>query len=129
MVLVEMYFWPTVLTLLGLHLVLGLALTCVFPRFRREGKSLLGLLIAAVGIPAVIYGIAGLGYRMHPPAPSSDALGPCPEWHVIGALPISLILLFVGASIMLKVLCQSALLGVRRLEHKEEGDQPPGPAQ
>jgi len=109
-------FWDIALALVGLQCVAGVGLTIWSRRFRGDGKALLGLLAAEVGIPLSVFGLASLGYWLHPPQPTPDALGPSPLWPTLMSLYLSLLPLGVAIIIILKVIMQAVLKGVRNID-------------
>ena len=119
MITVETAIW----TVLAVQIVGGIGLRIFAPKFRSEANGLLGLAAAEILIPATVFAIAAFGFWLHPPQPTSDALGPSPWWPALLSSYISLLLLGVAAIILLKVVIQSALVVVRKLENKKEDNQ------
>ncbi len=99
-----MHFWSIVLWFLALELVLGALLACGSQRFRNRGRALLGLASVQVLIPLTVYLLNALYYWIYPPPRTSDALGPDPIWSLIFTVPISLLLMLVGLSVIVNVI-------------------------
>ena len=108
------------MAVLALQIIAGIALRIFVPRFRGEANGLLGLAAVEILLPVVVFALATLTFWLNAPRPCPDALSPHPVWHTIWTIPVSLILMLVGVIIMLKVIIQSALAGVRKLENKPE---------
>jgi hypothetical protein len=113
-----MTFWYLVFVLVGIQLVMGLGLIIWTHHFRNDGKTLLGLLGVEIGIPLVVFGVASLGYWLHPPRLTSDALGPGPIWPTLMSLCLSLLLLGIAIIVMLKVTMEATLGGLRRINRR-----------
>ena len=111
-------FWDIAFVLLGLQFVMGFGLTIWSRPFRGDGKALLGLLAAEIGIPLTVFGLASLGYWLHPPQPTPDALGPSPWWPALMSCYLSLLPLAIACIIIVKVVIQASLRGVRRIENR-----------
>lgn len=107
-------------SVLAVQIVGGVALRIFSPRFRAEANGLLGLAAAEVLIPVSIFAVAAFGFWLKPPTPSPDALGAHPVWFALASIPLSLLLLAAAFIIIVKVIIQLALAGVRKLEHKTE---------